>query len=361
MKVVSLVLSLLLSSSLLLAQSAPAPTITRVAPSTVPTTGGIAVTINGTNLDLPPNFACVAPCPARVSFGGGPLIEVREQSNTQLVVVAPPHAAGTVDVTVVTGDGRSVTAPAALTYTNSGEAQYQMLLLPLYLERTVTGSNGSQWRTDFWISNDDPKETVYLAPWMCPQDVACPAVFPLTEPLKPGESRHNLVNFGAQSSVGRFLYVSRNAAANVSFNLRVADVSRNALDSGTEVPVIRQENLLTKAATLHNVPVDSRFRLMVRVYETTQGSTSFRVSVYTEDGQTTRPDPSATIITASSKETGEFRIYPAVAELDLGSLVAGRTGSVRVVVEPLGGGSRYWAFVSITNNDTQHVTLVTPQ
>lgn len=34
---------------------------------------------------------------------------------------------------------------------------------------------------------------------------------------------------------------------------------------------------------------------------------------------------------------------------------------VRVEVEPLGEGARFWAFVSVTNNETQHVTLITPQ
>jgi hypothetical protein len=34
--------------------------------------------------------------------------------------------------------------------------------------------------------------------------------------------------------------------------------------------------------------------------------------------------------------------------------------ALRIEVEPLTPGSRFWAFVSITNNDTQRVTLVTP-
>jgi hypothetical protein len=34
---------------------------------------------------------------------------------------------------------------------------------------------------------------------------------------------------------------------------------------------------------------------------------------------------------------------------------------VRITVEPLTEDLRFWAFVSVTNSETQHVTLVTPQ
>jgi hypothetical protein len=35
--------------------------------------------------------------------------------------------------------------------------------------------------------------------------------------------------------------------------------------------------------------------------------------------------------------------------------------AVRVVVTPTDEASRFWAFISITNNDTQQLTLITPQ
>jgi hypothetical protein len=38
-----------------------------------------------------------------------------------------------------------------------------------------------------------------------------------------------------------------------------------------------------------------------------------------------------------------------------------KDAAVRVEVTPLTAGSRYWAFVSATNNTTNHVTLITPQ
>jgi hypothetical protein len=34
---------------------------------------------------------------------------------------------------------------------------------------------------------------------------------------------------------------------------------------------------------------------------------------------------------------------------------------VRIEITPLTAGSRYWSFASVTSNETQIVTLVTPQ
>ena len=52
----------------------------------------------------------------------------------------------------------------------------------------------------------------------------------------------------------------------------------------------------------------------------------------------------------------------AYAQLSLGSLpeMQGRD-RIRIEVTPLTSGLRLWAFVSVTNNETQHVTVVAPQ
>src|SRR5215212_30902 len=130
----SLFVSLLFcSAAAAFAQSPAPPVVKSIVPPGAPTSGGTLVTITGDNLTVPPNFACFAPCPTRVSFGET-TVDVREEAKTALVVVTPPHAPGTVDVKVTTGDGRSVTAPGAFVYSVSPEANYQRILLPIYLE-----------------------------------------------------------------------------------------------------------------------------------------------------------------------------------------------------------------------------------
>ena len=67
---------------------------------------------------------------------------------------------------------------------------------------------------------------------------------------------------------------------------------------------------------------------------------------------------------ATTSESGDFRTQAAYAGYTWDEVFAQpRTfpNAVRVEITPLTAGSRYWPFVSITNNDTQMVTLVTPQ
>ena len=339
-----------------------AQTITSVTPASGPAAGGTEVTIRGSGLGLPPGFACVLPCPAKVSFGGTE-VTVREESDTRLVAISPAHTAGTVDVTVKTGDGRLATAPNAFTYTGQIETQYDALLLPVYLDGTVPGNKGSAWKTDFWLRNAGP-EITHLAPWSCPPIEVCLPVFPLTYAVQPGETIHNLpAQFRAPSSnPARLLYVERNRGR-VTTNLRVVDTSREALNAGTDLPVVPESQMRTATISLLNVPADSRFRQHLRIYDLAGNESRFRVRIYENFAGSGSAPPLAQLeVTATTTDTGAFRTKPAYTEVpNIQELLpAFAPQSLRVEVEPLTAGSRFWAFVSVTNNDTQAVTLVTP-
>ena len=72
-----------------------APSISSLTPTSGPGTGGTLVTINGADF----------PDVTGVSFGGTPGTGINVISTTQLRVQSPPHAPGTVDVTVTTAGG----------------------------------------------------------------------------------------------------------------------------------------------------------------------------------------------------------------------------------------------------------------
>lgn len=76
------------------------PTITKISPSSGSAHGGTVVTIHGTWL-----AGAIA-----VRFGNASGKRVRVISSTELTVIAPAHAKGSVTVTVTTGAGRSATA-----------------------------------------------------------------------------------------------------------------------------------------------------------------------------------------------------------------------------------------------------------
>jgi hypothetical protein len=81
---------------------ASAPTVTSVAPNSGSTAGGTFVLVTGSN------FVGVS----AVKFGASAAVTFGVLSPSMLVAVAPYHAAGTVDVTVTTGQGTSATSAA---------------------------------------------------------------------------------------------------------------------------------------------------------------------------------------------------------------------------------------------------------
>ena len=85
----------------------PAPTVSSVAPTSGPSTGGTAVTITGTS------FATGA----TVTVGGSAATGVTVVNSTTITATTPAHAAGAVSVTVTNTDGQSGTLPSAFTYT----------------------------------------------------------------------------------------------------------------------------------------------------------------------------------------------------------------------------------------------------
>jgi hypothetical protein len=91
----------------------PAPTVTRLSPTSGPTTGGTSVTITGTNFSGATlvDFGTVAASSFTVNAAG-----------TQIVATSPAESAGTVYVTVTTASGTSATSSAdQFTYKASGK------------------------------------------------------------------------------------------------------------------------------------------------------------------------------------------------------------------------------------------------
>lgn len=81
---------------------ATAPTVSGVSPDVGPTAGGTAVTITGSGFSGA----------SRVQFGSVAAVSFTVASAMSITATSAPAAAGTVDVTVTTGGGTSVTSPA---------------------------------------------------------------------------------------------------------------------------------------------------------------------------------------------------------------------------------------------------------
>jgi hypothetical protein len=360
MKHILTLIALLLLTFTAAAQSKPV--INTITPDSGPAAGGTEIVITGDNFSTKVN--CILPCPPIVSFGDIE-VEAIDESDERLVVVTPPHPPATVDVSVSVAGEDPVTKPDAFTFIGGPESQYELVLFPVNLDGPVNGAFGTRWMTDLWIRNNGG-EAVNLAPWPCPPGEACPAVVPLTHSLQAGFSLHNLPPFfqAPDGNPSRLLYVAKPGASEVSFGLRFADLTSMELNSGTDLPVIRESELLRRESQLFNVPLtDPKFRVLLRVYDTAHTTSRFRMTLSAQ-AEGAQAQVHAEEITASTTQTGDFRTKAAYAQFDVTDLLRLEKtwpAAVRITVEPLTAGSRYWTFASITNNETQLVTLATPQ
>ena len=311
-----------------------APSITSVTPNTSPTSGGIRVTIKGSGFSnnciiCSPPFA-----PPAVSFGAVTATEVTFIDTNTLEAVVPPHLPNPVVVTVGNRDGSGLTQAAGLfTYTGAAAEGFDPLLFPIYLP-PVHGQFGSEFRTTARVFNTGATPVLLYG-----HDYTCLPIDPAFGPDVPlqldGEAQ--LVT-GCSHSVGRIFWTPKPGGASIAANLRVADVTREATSHGTEIPVVRAGDFTTGAIALLGVPTDPRFRLTLRVYSLASTSGPVNIEGYGQVFLT----PGRDLYEPSYAEVGDLP----------------RT-LTRVVLQP--SGVPLWAFITVTNNETQQITTITPQ
>jgi hypothetical protein len=134
----------------------------------------------------------------------------------------------------------------------------------------------------------------------------------------------------------------------------------------------------TASTYLGDITVDSRFRSRLRVYDfdpTFRKNARIGYSIYKVDPSIATPFlPNGTPVTANDSllATGElaFRYaelgagptgLPGYADIDIEQIPFSGADRIHIRLDPITPGLRYWAFVSVTNNETQNVTTVTPR
>lgn len=224
-------------------------------------------------------------------------------------------------------------------------ADYERILVPV-LANPVSGVNGSYFETELRLAATQTPVTIYgvypfchlLSPGACPPQ---PLIVQPNEELDP-----QLIEYDAP--FGRFAYVLKDQLHRLSASLRVYDTSRSATNYGTSIPLVRESEFRT-SITFPGVPTDTRFRNRLRIYT---------------------PDPWLVFVTIGNGERigvrtqrvlSDSALYaPAVAEITGFPVEAGH---VRVTIEPDRDGPvmTVWALLSITNNDLQTITILTPE
>lgn len=280
--------------------------------------------------------------------------QLRRDSSGGLWVRASMPRTGLYDVTVRVGDTVMFADEALYAFGPNGEPDltvFERVLFPLLFD--APGAHGSEWRSEASISNPRPWHIDTfnnIFPFVC-------VTFPCGERLHPGSS-HPFTSGAFPKGVA--LLVPRAEARNLAFSLRVRDVSREAQNYGTEVPVVREAQMARDTVlTLLDVPRDPRFRAKLRIYalEPFFDRTEVHVAELAMVNATTNQRQASTV-TLSRDCTGMVcDAVPAYAEVDLPAGAADEYVNV-YVKGPLGAPT--WAFVTVTNNETQEVTIVSP-
>jgi hypothetical protein len=285
-----------------------------------------------------------------VTVGGVPIPPgtIRGSNDGSIWFTPPPHAPGFADV-VVTAYGQTFTTRKAIYYYDRSAppdlSLWERVLFPVLFDSA--GAHGSAWVSEAAIANSsrwfiENYNRIDAEPCI---DYGC------SELLAPG----SFFSFGGSGHPnGIALLVSRAEADRLGFSLRIRDVARQAEGFGTEIPVVRESKMYSGTQmTLLDVPIDSRYRTKLRVYAF--DSDNHGAFVQMHRGTVFLSYPVALSRSCSGTACAATPWY---GELDLPSGPAGTR--VNLYVSAGGPGSLSWAFASVTNNDTQQVTIVTP-
>ncbi|HYO75188.1 MAG TPA: DUF11 domain-containing protein [Thermoanaerobaculia bacterium] len=238
---------------------------------------------------------------------------------------------------------------------------YERVLIPIatWLDDYVPGEVGSLWEATVhaFIDSASPIE-LFLNCYICIPTIGGAPLRQVFDAVGDGMLY--------PSERGTFVPFRRGDAAKVTFNIRVRDRTREAESWGTEIPAVREHEFRTDRIILMPLPLDRRFRHTVRVYDdgfSNGGLVAIRVFYNSE------AEPRVNIVRRLEGARGSLTPaalprYPGYTQLDPiheANAQDAPSGVARVEIEPLTPGMRFWAFATVTNNATSHVTTVTPQ
>jgi len=242
---------------------------------------------------------------------------------------------------------------------------YEPVLVPIPVttnDRPTPGANGSLWRSDFWVHNrganpvelfvgGKPRCTLLCS--LCCNNLPPPAV-QASGTLGGGD-------FHTPLDSPQLFYIQRGGADDLTFSLRVRDVSRSGENAGTDIPVARERDTRVGSIELLDVPIEEGSRTSLRVYETL-GHLVFPITL-----RIARMDGPVVVekevrLESPQPDSG-FPFVPVPAFLQIGDLRAElpqlQPGRYRIEVTS-NTIDRLWMLATVTNNETQFVTAIAP-
>jgi hypothetical protein len=300
---------------------------------------GVTTTIR---LRRPPIFhhatsVTVAGVPAQFTFAN---------LSSDIDVTLPDLPAGTVaDIVVTQHEGPVLRRTAALRIVDPNVPYspnlFDRILIPVIYNGP--GQKGSRWATDLWMMNGSN----YSVPFL--------------RGAVPQLDAEQIASVVVDAPNGHILYPVRGTTDELSINVLARDLSRQSEALGTEIPVVRERDFENRRILLMNIPSDPAFRVTLRAYALDELPLDGRMNYWIYDLETgaqvafgiLRLEPPANEQTPWSGTIGDLlAVHPEIAN----------KGRLRLSISPLRAdtGARFWAFISVTNNETQHVTVISP-
>ena len=255
------------------------------------------------------------------------------------------------------------------------DPDYERVLIPVFF--SGPGANGAQWETAIDV-NASVQEVrlaepalIYTSESQC-NGVPCSCASTLLEARRSAR-----LCSGLEHAAGLLLWVPRTARPkDLNFSVRVRDTSKNATSAGTYVPVVWERELSAEPMVLLDVPVDSRFRSSLRIYDAFGFPYEVIVKIYDMAeyrGRGAQPLVVTGVDLADPNPAGFTRFIRRPAFTMIGDLVAAYpqlAGHSSVAIEVQGTQprvspplptDRFYALASVTNNTTQEVTIIAPR
>jgi hypothetical protein len=254
------------------------------------------------------------------------------------IPVIPPHERGAVELAVNAG-GDTTTYP--LHYTTDDD--FERVLIPIVTHRGVAGAYGALWfaRSSAANGGDAPADLLLA------QDAGTRPIAPLSVHLPPHSASY-FDALNAPSGGGAIARIGRWVASDVTFTERVFDDARSPLPAGVSVPVVREEAFRPRLA-IADVLAGAQERTQLRIYSMADHPVTVTIDV--RPMPFTQANASQLTITVPAAQ----REVAGSASLDLSTSIDSSWRCELASDEPI------WAMASVTNNDTNEVSIVWPQ
>jgi len=281
--------------------------------------------------------ALFVPYAAPITGGINSFVE-RIESGRPYGMPMPASPAGLVGVTLpgVQLEDPFIVQPNAFIYFDPAQppdlTHAEPVLFPIAFDGD--GALGSQWRTENTLA---PRPTGAGPVLYRPLCDGCPAQITATTAL-PSMSR----------SDGYLLWLGLGSGELLNAASRIHDISRQSDNLGTVVPVVRRRDFASSFVVV-GVPADTRYRALLRIWSLDDAPAAVSI-----DTPGFHKPLTLTRISADGPLFASVDLSDAIARLPFGAT----TFDVRVAANA--GNVYIWPMISVTNNQTQQVTIFAP-